>query len=277
MLPAHRITHLMKPLPIILTALAALALSSHADPEGSKTATGKKDAPLRVLHLTGGCCHDYEQQKIILTNGIAQRTDAVFTTVHEGGKGHAHQYELLKKKGWEKKFDAVLYNICFAREADVEYIESITATHKAGLPAVALHCTMHSHHWNAKTDTWEEFLGVSSRNHGPKAAITMTPTKKDHPVMKGFPASWKTPQGELYNVNKVYPSAIVLAEGDNGKTKQACVWVNEFGGTRIFGTTVGHHNETMAANVYLDLVTRGLLWTTHRLNDDGTPTTGKSK
>jgi len=261
----------MKTLSPILLISAALTLTTSAAPDGKKDAKKAGAAPLRVLHLTGGCCHDYAQQKIILSNGIGQRTDSTFTTVHEGGKGNAHQYELLKKEGWEKDFDAVLYNICFAQEADVAYIESITATHKAGLPAVALHCTMHSHHWNAETDTWEEFLGVSSRNHGPQAQITITPTKKDHPVMKGFPASWKTPQGELYNINKVHPSAMVLADGDNGKTKQPCVWVNEFGGTRIFGTTVGHHNETMSENVYLDLVTRGLLWATHRLNDDGTP------
>ena len=115
---------------------------------------------------------------------------------------------------------------------------------------------------------------VTSPNHGPKAKIKMTPTVKDHPVMKGFPAEWTTPQGELYNVDKVWPSATVLAMGDNGKKNQACVWVNDFNGTRVFGTTVGHHNETVAENVYLDLVTRGLLWTTKNLNDDGTPVAG---
>ena len=265
----------MKSSPALLTLFFATAVSTvSAAPNANKPDSGKKVAPLRVLHLTGGCCHDYEQQKIILTNGIAQRAKATFTTIHEGGKGHKHQYAALQKKGWEKEYDAVLYNICFAREDDVAYIESITSTHKAGLPAVALHCTMHSHHWSAKTDSWEMFLGVSSRNHGPKAAITVTPTKKDHPVMKGFPATWKTPKGELYNINKVHPTAVVLADGDNGKKKQPCVWVNEYGGARVFGTTIGHHNETMSENTYLDLVTRGLLWATHRLKDDGTPTPG---
>lgn len=229
---------------------------------------------LRVLQLTGGCCHDYEGQKEVLAAGLGERTKVEVTTLHEGGKGNKHQYAKLKEKGWEKDFDVVLYNICFAREEDVDYIESITDTHKAGLPAVALHCTMHSHHWSAKTEAWEEFIGVTSPNHGPKAAITMKPKVKDHPVMKGFPAEWKTPQGELYNIKKVHDTATVLIEGDNGKVTQPCVWVNDFGGTRVFGTTVGHHTETMAEPVYLDLVTRGLLWVTGNLNDDGTPAEG---
>ena len=46
-----------------------------------------------------------------------------------------------------------------------------------------------------------------------------------------MPDGWKTPEGELYNVQEVYEDTIVLAYGDNGKTKapkkpQACIWVN---------------------------------------------------
>ena len=49
--------------------------------------------------------------------------------------------------------------------------------------------------------------------------------------MKDMPDGWKTPEGELYNVQEVYEDTIVLAYGDNGKTKapkkpQACIWVN---------------------------------------------------
>jgi type 1 glutamine amidotransferase len=34
-------------------------------------------------------------------------------------------------------------------------------------------------------------------------------------------------------------------------------------------TTLGHHNATMADPVYLDLVTRGLLWSLDRLTERG--------
>ena len=232
------------------------------------------DKALRVLMLTGGCCHDYDTQKVILSSGIAERANVDFTIVHEGGEGTSHQFEMLKQDGWADDFDAVLYNICFAHEADEEYIEGITGTHKAGLPAVALHCTLHSHHWRVDSDSWVRFIGVTSPNHGPHKPITMTPVMPEHPVMRGFPDTWTTPEGELYNIDKVWPTATVLADGDNGDRKQPCVWVNEFEGTRVFGTSVGHHNETMAEGVYLDLVTRGLLWSANRLTDDGKPVSG---
>ena len=48
-------------------------------------------------------------------------------------------------------------------------------------------------------------------------------------------------------------------------------WVNEYGPnkTRIFSTSLGHNNATVADDRYLDLVTRGLLWAAGRLGDDG--------
>ena len=101
--------------------------------------------------------------------------------------------------------------------------------------------------------------------------------KPDHPVMKGFPAEWTTPKGELYRIEKVWETATPLAEGTSGpKETHICVWVNEYGEkkSRVFGTTIGHHNETMLEPTYLDLVTRGLLWATGKLGEDGKPLPG---
>ena len=44
--------------------------------------------------------------------------------------------------------------------------------------------------------------------------------------------------------------------------------------TRVFSTTIGHNNATVEDARYLDLVARGLLWATGKLNDDGTPAKG---
>jgi type 1 glutamine amidotransferase len=66
----------------------------------------------------------------------------------------------------------------------------------------------------------------------------------------------------------------VLANADNGKKNQPCVWVNDFDGTRVFGTTIGHYNETIAEPVFLDLITRGLLWSVGKLDDNGKPLPG---
>ena len=38
---------------------------------------------------------------------------------------------------------------------------------------------------------------------------------------------------------------------------------------RIFGTTLGHHNETMKTKVYLEMLTRGFLWACDQLDANG--------
>ena len=52
-------------------------------------------------------------------------------------------------------------------------------------------------------------------------------------------------------------------------------WTNTYmGKTRVFSTTIGHNNETVADDRYLDFVTRGALWACDKLNDDGTTKEG---
>ena len=42
-----------------------------------------KPKPLRALMVCGGCCHDYEKQKLILSEGISKRASVEWTIVHE--------------------------------------------------------------------------------------------------------------------------------------------------------------------------------------------------
>jgi type 1 glutamine amidotransferase len=56
----------------------------------------------------------------------------------------------------------------------------------------------------------------------------------------------------------------------NGKAVEAVViWTNEYGPnkTRVWSTSLGHNNATVGDPRYLDLVTRGLLWSCDKLND----------
>ena len=52
------------------------------------------------------------------------------------------------------------------------------------------------------------------------------------------------------------------------------IWTHLYRGVRVFGTTIGHHNETMEGEVFLDTVSRGLLWAVGRLAPAGRPLTG---
>ena len=45
--------------------------------------------------------------------------------------------------------------------SDPAYIRKITAAHKGGVPAMVIHCSMHSYR-AAEVDDWREFLGVTA-------------------------------------------------------------------------------------------------------------------
>ena len=49
------------------------------------------------------------------------------------------------------------------------------------------------------------------------------------------------------------------------KSSNDCVLVNQYGKGKVFGTTLGHHNETMQAKEYLNMVSNGILWATDRI------------
>ncbi len=236
--------------------LPALALAFALD-------AGAREDAIKALLLTGGGYHDYDKQKTILTEGLDKRLDVAWTIIH---KDAAETKELLSESGWHEGFDVIVYNICHADETDADFVKSVTEVHEAGLPAVVIHCTLHSYHWKTNSDDWVRFLGVTSMRHGRQAPIHLEAVKADHPILEGLPEKWTTPNGELYHIAKVWPSATVLAEGsvDGNDDRHAVVWTNEFGKARVFGTSIGHHNETMADERYLDLVARGLLWATDR-------------
>ena len=100
--------------------------------------------------------------------------------------------------------------------------------------------------------------------------------------------NWTTVNEELYNNVRVFDGAEVLARGKqvlqpnpkqlkknpNAKPVEASavvVWTNHYGPkkTKIFSTTLGHFNETVGDARYLDLVVRGLLWSTENITAEG--------
>ncbi len=231
--------------------------------------------PLHALLITGGCCHDYETQKKILTEGVSARAKVRWTIVHEG-KDREHVASIYRRDDWAKGFDVVVHNECFGMVRDVAIVERIARAHEQGVPAVMLHCAAHSYR-EAQTDAWRQCLGITSRRHEKARPFEIEAVAGDHPVMKGFPATWRTPDAdEVYIVEKVWPNVTPLATTHGVETKQdhVCIWTNTHGRGRVFGTTLGHHNAVMADEVYLDLVTRGLLWACDKLNEDGTPVRG---
>ena len=107
---------------------------------------------------------------------------------------------------------------------------------------------------------------------------------QEHPITKPM-KSWITTKEELYNNAEVF-DAHALAIGNQtykkgGKdvTDSAIVaWVNTKHGAPSFSTSLGHYNEVVQSEEYLNLITRGALWACGKIDNPAymTPYTGSN-
>jgi type 1 glutamine amidotransferase len=221
---------------------------------------------LRALLVCGGCCHDYPVQKDVLKRGIESRARITVETVQQGGTSKESRIPLYDNPDWAKGYDVVIHDECFGAVADTQWISRILAPHRAGLPGVNLHCAVHSYR-AAPGDLWQEYLGLRSMKHGKATPIRIRTVDPQHPIIRGLGwRDWLTGDEELYNNVMVFPTATVLQRGAQGEDDCAITWVNRYGSTRVFSTSLGHFNETVSDERYLDLVTRGVLWACDRLD-----------
>jgi type 1 glutamine amidotransferase len=229
-------------------------------------ARGADPEPLKLLLVTGGCCHDYPFQALAMREAFKEAGVSVqWTVVNEGGKGTRAMIDLYDNPEWAEGFDVVIHNECFADTDDADYIRKITKPHAAGANAVVIHCAMHTYR-SAKIDDWRELLGVTSRRHEHQSRYGVDVTSTDHPIMAGFPSDYRSAMDELYIIEKVWPNTEVLATSTSEKTgeKQPVFWTNRYGKGRVFGTTYGHSEETFRDPVFLRTLVRGTLWAADR-------------
>lgn len=236
--------------------------------------------PIRALLVLGGCCHDYQTQKELLSKGISERAHIEVVIAYDEDKTTKHLNPIYESADWAKNIDVVIHDECSADVKDVAVIDRILEPHRKGLPAVILHCGMHSYRsegYPQAVTPWFEFTGLQSTGHGPQEPIQIVYTG-DNPITQGL-QDWTTIKEELYNNSsgKLLKSAAAVAGGKqmvtrNGNEREVesvVVWTNNYRDTaKVFATTLGHNNETVADPRYLDLVTRGLLWSCGKLNDE---------
>ena len=220
---------------------------------------------INALIVSGGCCHDYALQGRLLMDAIGKALPVDWTLVVQGGRGTRGSMPVYGRPDWAKGFDIVIHNECLAGVDDPQYIRTITSAHRGGPPAVVIHCAMHSYR-AATVDDWREFLGVTSRTHTKPFPIPVKVAARDHPAMKGFKEDWVTPVDELYVIEKMWPNttALATAVSPEDKKEYALAWASEYSGARVFGTTLGHGNETWADPAFQDLLVRGMKWALKR-------------
>ncbi len=243
--------------------------------------------PIRALLVLGGCCHDYKNQKDVIAKGLAERANIEVTIAYDTDTGTKHVNPVYANADWAKNFDIVIHDECTADVKDKDVVETVLKPHRDGLPGVVIHCGMHSYRSEGfpKATPWFEFTGVASTGHGAQQPIAIDFTDKTSPIVKGM-ANWTTINEELYNnsAGKLQDTAKALATGkqvtkDKAGVEKASefvvIWTNVYAGkAKVFSTTLGHNTKTVEDPRYLDLVTRGVLWATGHITDDGKPAAG---
>jgi type 1 glutamine amidotransferase len=243
-------------------------------------ATAQDDKPIKALLVLGGCCHDYAKQKDLITRGISGKANVSWAIAYDPDKGTKHINPVYESDDWAKGFDVIVHDECCADVKELKVIERVLKPHKDGLPGVVLHCGMHSYRSEGwpKATPWFEFTGLATTGHGAQLPIEITYVGKDSPITKGL-SDWKSINEELYNnvQGKLLETATPLARGKQlskdraGKEKvddTIVAWTNTYNQkARVFATTLGHNNDTVNDPKYLDLITRGLLWSVDKLDE----------
>jgi len=274
----------------LLTFLAALAL-----PGLALAASAPK--PLKILLVTGGCCHDYAAQKDLLKQGLESRANVVVDQMHSPDKNTKPSLPLHTNPNYADGYDLVIHDECAADISDPEMVKNVLKPHLDGIPGVNLHCSMHSYRVakdfgrpltpGSEGTPWFDYLGLQSSRHGPQQPIAITFSSSGSPITKGL-ENWTTINEELYNNVQpptVFPGHRSLATGkqtvtakDGTKTdaESVIVWTNEYGPkkVRVFSTTIGHNNATVSDPRYMELVTRAVLWATGKLDASGKAVAG---
>jgi type 1 glutamine amidotransferase len=263
----------------VLTVIGVLALVSIGLRPAAPGVAAEPVKALKALLVLGGCCHDYDKQKDILSHGISERAHVEVSIAYDPDTTTRHLNPIYEKPDWAAGYDVVIHDECCSDVKDPAIIERILAPHRHGLPGVILHCGEHCYRSKEfpKVTPWFEFTGLQSTGHGPQLPIAISFVAPDNPIVHGM-ANWKTIHEELYNnsAGHLLDTASALARGR--QTGQArfgrpvnsdfvVVWTNNYHGTKVFAATLGHNNETVSDPRYLDLVTRGLLWSCGKLDD----------
>ena len=253
----------------------------------SPLAHAAKPEPIKAVMYVGGCCHDYDKMPIYLKKEIAKLAN-IDIEVRKFEKAEEMATE-FHKPDFGKNFDVIIYNMCWGEKwKDGDYDPALKLAEE-GKPIVFVHCSMHT--YRAPRDLkapdlaektkivdakWHALIGMDTRVHDKKQPFSTVKVDEKSPIIKSFPANWKTENDELYNTVKMMPSAKPLLQATSpisGKT-HTVAWTNTYGKARIFGTTLGHDMITGADANYHQLLTNGILWAVEKLDENGKPAEG---
>lgn len=253
---------------LLLITTCMLAPAAPAQDTGQNApqdAASKPAKPLKALLVAGGCCHDYAKQQLAISQGIQARANVQVDVYWTDDSTTSPPLPLYLAADWAEPYDVIIHDECAAEIKDQALVNRILQAHQE-IPAVHLHCAMHS--FRTGGDEWFKHLGLQSSGHGPQEPIAVHFVDTQHPITETL-QDWTTIREELYNNVKVFDAhALAIGKQNVGDrvAEAIVVWTNEAQGARSFSTTLGHNTQTVEDDRYLELITRGLLWTCDKLN-----------
>lgn len=257
-------------LPVFLSVLL-LSQLLYAQGSGLAHPDDAGPRPIKALLIAGGCCHDYEAQHKILSEGIQARANIRVDAYVSLSKSPNPPLPLYDDPNWAAGYDLIIHDECAAANRDSNVVENVLNVHKT-IPAVHLHCAMHSFRGSNNTD-WCKHIGLKSTRHGPHLPVSVEVVDQAHPIVKNL-SDWTTGKEELYNNEELFSATPLLAgtqtyqrDGKEIVDSAIVAWINTEHGARSFSTSLGHYNEVVASEQYLELVSRGALWACDKLDD----------
>lgn len=249
---------------LLIASLCMLALGSPVTESYAQRGPQFAGQPrIKALMVAGGCCHDYPAQAAIFMRQLHEELPIDWTFQYLNWQANREAPAFYSDPNWFQGYDIVVHNDCFTPPDSLlseEYLSNAAAANRAGIPAVVIHCAMHTFR-DASTDQWRGMLGVASSHHTPSHNIAIEILEPEHPIMAGIESGWVTPIDELYVVDRVFPGVFPLASGNDpadGK-EHVVAWVHE-NGARVFGTTLGHGMDTWHDPVFQQLIVQGFRW-----------------
>ena len=227
----------------------------------------------KILYVTHepGQWHKYTPQLKVFKEQIAKKAGWDITIMTGD---YDSLIEQLKKRNFAKGYDAIVYNYCLAKSTDLDAAANVMRqTRNGGVPAMLIHCSMHSwwdtyktgekgalgekykgkalatpeiaKKWKAENGdkrfpAYGDFTGVASVRHGKKLPITLHKVG-DHPATKDLKEGYKTPNTELYNNEYVLKRVVPIIMGSQEGEKDAIVmWTCPQGKSQVMGLSLGH-------------------------------------
>ena len=219
---------------------------------------------LRGLILTSpGVYHDYSYQSPAIAQAIADRINIQFDI-------SLQELQRWKSTDFSAGYDVLVYNVCMADNRDADLIANLRRqSAQLNVPALVLHCTMHSFR---ETDLWWPFYGLKTTAH---EALRPLPQDRarEHPVLAGIPEDWVVADDELY-INLSFTATPVLTTMGEDGVPHVTTWLAVEGNAPVFGTTLGHSNETIEDPIFQQLLANAVLLVTGNLDNNGEPAAG---